>query len=132
VNFELVTKVKTNIAEEYGVNADAIINFINNSSLFSNIISDFKHTNLVFEDEENERDMKLKVKTSKGKVSEVSDGHHKKADVTIYLDLEDALEMVEDYEDVNIFRMLSFAKNVRTEPSHIKREIISKVLKGGF
>ena len=124
--------VKTNVGEEYGVDANAIISFINNNSFFSNIISDFKQTNLVFEDEENERELKLKVKTNRGKISEVKDGHHKKADVTIYLDLEDALEMVEDYEDVSIFRMLRFAKNVRTEPSSVKREVISKVLSGGF
>jgi len=125
--------VDTNIGKEFGMDEEVIVFFINNNKFFTKILSDFDRGNLVFEDKANNRELKLKVDfDSSGKITYLGDGQYNDADVTLYLPLKDALNILSNAKNINPLTLLSFAVNVRTKPANIKQNIINNFLKGKY
>jgi hypothetical protein len=125
--------VKTELAEEFGLNAEAIVYFINGNDFFTNIMADFDTANLVFEDDENARELQLKITLdADGQIIFVEDGLYDDADVTLYLDLMQALNILNNAANINPVNLLVFAADVRTEPEEVKNEVIAKVLRGEY
>lgn len=125
--------VKTELAEEFGLDAEVIVYFINSNNFFTNIMADFDTANLVFEDEENARELQLKIDVDNdGQIILVEDGLYDNADVTLYVDLMQALNILNNAANINPVNLLVFAADVRTDPAEVKNEVISKVLRGEY
>jgi hypothetical protein len=123
--------VKTNVGEEFGIDEEVIVYFINNNDFFNRIMKDFPKANLVVED--TDRELKLRVLIdSSGKVTSLEDGEYSDANVTLFVPLRDALNIFNNAENINPLTLIGFAVNVRTSPQNIKNEIIQKVLRGEY
>ncbi|MBW2974039.1 hypothetical protein KY346_06655 [Candidatus Woesearchaeota archaeon] len=125
--------VKTDAAEEFGLDAEGIVYFINENTFFTKVMSDFGKANLVFDDAENDRELKLKVKLDKnGKIVLLDDGHYSDADITLYVPLIDALNILNNAANINPLNLITFAVHVTTDPPEIKNQVIQNVLKGKY
>ncbi len=125
--------VKTNVGEEFGIDEEMVVYFINSNSFFTKIMKDFPKANIVIEDKDQNRELKLKADIdSNGKIMLLDDGLHTNADVTLYVPLRDALNIFSNAQNINPVTLLGFALNVRTEPQEIKNQVIQKVLSGGY
>lgn len=125
--------VKTNVGEEFGIDEEMVVYFINSNSFFTKIMKDFPKANLVIEDKDNNRELKLKVSVDDvGKITLLEDGEHTDADVTLIVPLRDALNIFNNAENINPITLLSFAVNVKTEPVEIKNQVIQKFLRGEY
>jgi len=124
--------VKTNAGEEFGIDEELVVYFINGNEFFTKILKDFPKANLIIEDKTNERELTFKVLIDNGKIKLLEDGKYSDADVTLIVPLRDALNIFNNAENINPLTLLGFAVNVRTEPAEIKNEVIQKVLKGEY
>ncbi|MBW3022767.1 hypothetical protein KY308_01550 [Candidatus Woesearchaeota archaeon] len=125
--------VKTNAGEEFGIDEEAVVYFINNNEFFTKIMKDFPKANIVIEDSENNRELDLRVKIGiDGRIELLEDGKFSDADVTLKVPLRDALNIFGNAQNINPLTLIGFAANVRTEPSEIKDEVIQKVLRGEY
>ncbi|MBW2986378.1 hypothetical protein KY333_03330 [Candidatus Woesearchaeota archaeon] len=125
--------VKTDAAEEFGIDAEAIVYFINENTFFTKVMSDFNSANLVFDDAENDRELKLKVKLDKnGKIILLDDGHYSDADITLTVPLIDALNILNNAANINPLNLIVFAAHVTTDPPEIKNQVIQNVLRGKY
>ena len=123
--------VKTNAGEEFGIDEEMVVYFINNNVFFGKIMKDFPKGNLVIEDDD--RELKLRVKIDDdGKITSLEDGEYSDADVTLIIPLRDALNIFSNAQNINPLTLLGFAVNVRTDPPELKNEIIQKVLRGEY
>ena len=124
--------VYTTIGDRFGIDEEAVVYMVNNNVFFTKVLSDFSKGNLVFEDKET-GDVKLKIKfDASGKLTYLGDGSYDDADVTLYVPLKTALNIVNNIDKLNPLTLLSFAVSVRTEPANVKQNVISKALKGGY
>ncbi len=124
------TIVQTDAGDEYGINAEAVVYFINNNEFFTKVMSDFDKANLVFEDDEN---LYLKVMLDNdGKITSIDEGEYSNADVTLYIPIMDALNILNNAANINPINLISFAINVRTDPAETKNEVIGNVLRGEY
>jgi uncharacterized lipoprotein NlpE involved in copper resistance len=123
--------VKTDIGEEYGLDAEAIVYFINTNQFFIKIMKDFPNANLVLEDATKNIELKIDIDND-GKITSVEDGLHNNYDVTLYVPLRDALNILNNAANINPITLLKFAVSVRTDPIEVKQEVIDKVLKGEY
>ena len=123
--------VKTNMGEEFGIDEEMIVYFINSNVFFTNIMKDFPKVNLVMEDDDRNLELKATI-GSDGKITLLEDGLHGDADVTIYVPLRDALNIFSNANNINPLTLLSFAVNVRTEPVEIKDQVIRDVIAGKY
>jgi hypothetical protein len=125
--------VQTNIGEEFGINEGMVVYFINNNEFFRKIMEDFPRSNILVEDDENNRELKLKVNVdNEGYITLVEDGEHDNADVTLIIPLTDALNIFGNAQNINPVTLIGFAINVRTDPPEIKNQVIQKVLSGEY
>lgn len=122
--------VLTDAGEEFGLNAEAIVYFINGNPFFTKVMADFSKANLVFEDSGG--NLELKIELDNGKITLVDDGSYTDADVTLYVPLRDALNILNNAANINPINLLTFAASVRTYPVEVKNEVIQKVLKGEY
>ena len=125
--------VQTNVGEEFGIDEEMVVYFINGNEFFRKIMKDFPESNIVVEDDENNRELKLKVDVdSEGYITFVEDGEHSDPDVTLLVPLADALNIFGNAQNINPVTLIGFAINVRTEPPEIKNQVIQKVLRGEY
>jgi hypothetical protein len=123
--------VKTDAGEEFGIDEEMVVYFINSNDFFTNVMKDFPKASLLIEDED--RELKLRVLIDgEGKITLLEDGEYSDADVTLIIPLRDALNIFNNAENINPFTLISFAINVRTEPAEIKNQVIQKVLSGEY
>lgn len=110
-----------------------VVYFINGNAFFGKVLKDFPKSNLVIEDKDNSRELKLRVLIDgDGKVTLLEDGEHSDADVTLRVPLRDALNVFNNAANINPLTLLGFAANVKTEPIGIKNQVIQKFLKGEY
>lgn len=125
--------VKTNAGEEFGIDEDMVVYFINGNSFFTKIMKDFPKANIIIDDKDNGRELKLRVLIDNdGKIKLLEDGEYSNADVTLIVPLRDALNIFNNAANINPITLLGFAMNVKTEPAEIKNEVIQKVLRGEY
>ncbi len=125
--------VKTNVGEEFGINEEAVVYFINNNLFFNKIMKDFPKANIVIEDKENNKELDLKVTIDEnGKIKLLEDGSFGDADITLIAPLRDALNIFGNAQNINPITLIGFAANVRTDPPEIKNEVIQKVINGYY
>jgi hypothetical protein len=125
--------VKTNAGEEFGIDEEAVVYFINNNAFFTKVMKDFPKANIVIEDPENSRELRLRVSISdEGKIVSLEDGRYSDADITLMVPLRDALNIFGNAQNINVITLIAFAANVRTEPPEAKNEVIQKVLRGEY
>ncbi|MBD3313802.1 hypothetical protein GF345_05150 [Candidatus Woesearchaeota archaeon] len=125
--------VKTHAGDEFGIDEEAVVYFINSNDFFTRIMKDFPKANIVIEDSDNGRELDLRVIIDdEGKITLVEDGSFSDADVTLKVPLRDALNIFGNAQNINPMTLIGFAANVQTEPSSIKNEVIQKVLKGEY
>ncbi|MCP3683470.1 MAG: hypothetical protein GY861_12355 [bacterium] len=125
--------VKTNAGEEFGIDEELVVYFINSNEFFSRIMKDFPKANLLIKDNDTGRELKLRVLVnSEGKITLLEDGEYDVVDVTLIIPLRDAVNIFSNAENINPLNLLGFAVNVRTEPVEIKNQIIQKVLRGEY
>ncbi len=123
--------VQTDLAEDFGFDAEAIVYFINLNNFFNNVMSDFDKANLVFEDDSGNLELKIDI-SNDGQIELVDDGLYGNADVTLYVPLKDALNILNNAENINPINLISFAINVRTDPVETKDEVLRKVINGEY
>ncbi len=121
--------VQTDIGWEYGVDAELVVFFVNNNQFFRNVLSDLPQINLVLEDDNN---VELKIAIDDGYITLVDDGQWDDADVTLYMPLRDAVNILTNAANINPANLLSFALSVRTEPEGVKQTVIDRALRGGY
>jgi hypothetical protein len=125
--------VRTNAGDEFGIDEEMVVYFIINNAFFTKIMKDFPKANLLIEDKENNRELKLRVLINNdGKITLLEDGEYDDADVTLIVPLQDALNIFSNAQNINPVTLIAFAINVRTEPADIKNEVIGKVLRGEY
>ncbi|MFC1732515.1 hypothetical protein ACFL6I_19600 [candidate division KSB1 bacterium] len=125
--------VKTNAGEEFGIDEEAVVYFINNNDFFTKIMKDFPKANILIEDPDNDRELDLRVSIDNdGKIELLEDGQHNNADVTLKVPLKDALNIFGNAQNINPITLIAFAANVRTDPPGVKDEVIQKVLRGEY
>jgi len=125
--------VQTDIGEEFGIDEEMVVYFINSNDFFTKIMKEFSKVNIVFEDKNNNRELELRAEIGNdGKITLLEDGRFSDADVTMMLPLRDALNIFSNAQNINPLTLLGFAVNVRTEPASIKNEIIQGVLSGKY
>jgi len=125
--------VKTNVGEEFGIDEEMVVYFINNDDFFKKILSDFPKVNMLIEDEAGGRELKLRVLVDEnGEITSLEDGEYSDADITLVMPLQDALNIFSNAANLNPINLISFAVNVQTIPSEIKNEVIGKVLRGEY
>jgi hypothetical protein len=123
--------VKTNVGEEFGIDEEMVVYFVNSNNFFTKILKDFPKANLLIKD--NDRELKLRVLINEnGKITLLEDGEYNDADVTLIVPLRDALNIFNNAENINPLNLIGFAINVRTEPVDVKNRIIQKVLRGEY
>ena len=123
--------VQTDIAEDFGFDAEAIVYFINSNVFFTKVMSDFDKANLVFEDGSGNLELKIDVDNN-GQIELLDDGFYDDADVTLYVPLNDALNILNNAENINPINLIAFAINVRTNPVEVKDEVLRKVINGEY
>lgn len=125
--------VKTDAGDEFGIDEEMVVYFINNNAFFGKIMKDFPKGNLVIEDTENDRELKLRATIDDdGKITLLEDGEFSDADVTLIIPLRDALNIFSNAQNINPLTLLGFAINVKTDPASIKDDVIQNVLKGEY
>jgi len=125
--------VKTNAGEEFGIDEEMVVYFINSNEFFTKVLKDYPKINLVFEDVDNNRELELKINIGDdGKIELLDDGQHSDADVTITLPLRDALNIFNNAANINPITLIGFAINVQTDPASVKDEVIQNVLQGKY
>ncbi|MBU0535543.1 MAG: hypothetical protein KKE20_01155 [Nanoarchaeota archaeon] len=125
--------VKTNAGEEFGIDEEAVVYFINSNDFFTKIMKDFPKANIVIEDPENNRELDLRVEIDNdGKIELLEDGSFSDADVTLKVPLRDALNIFGNAQNINPLTLIGFAANVQTDPLEVKDEVIKKVLRGEY
>jgi hypothetical protein len=123
--------VKTNVGEEFGIDEEMVVYFVNSNDFFTKILKDFPKANLLIKD--SDRELKLRVLISgDGKITLLEDGEYNDADITLIVPLRDALNIFNNAENINPLNLIGFAVNVKTEPANIKNQIIQKVLRGEY
>jgi hypothetical protein len=123
--------VKTNAGEEFGLDEEMIVYFINNNQFFKNVLKDFPKGNLIFEDTKRNLELKIEI-NNKGEITSVEDGQHSNPSITLIMPLRDALNILSNAENINPITIIGFAINVKTEPKHIKNEVIQRVIRGDY
>jgi len=123
--------VKTNAGDEFGIDEDMIVYFINNNAFFTKVMRDFSKANIVIEDEDRELMVRVDL-DSDGKIISLEDGVFSDADVTLKVPLRDALNIFSNAQNINALTLMAFAVNVKTEPASVKDEVIRKVLRGSI
>ncbi|MFH1637147.1 MAG: hypothetical protein ABIB71_01850 [Candidatus Woesearchaeota archaeon] len=63
-------------------------------------------------------------------ITSLENGLHSDAEVTVYVPLRDALNIFNNAQNINFVNFLMFAINVRTDPAHVKQDVIRKILSG--
>ncbi len=125
--------VKTDAGEEFGIDEEMVVYFINGNVFFGKIMEDFPKGNLVIEDKDNDRELELRVNIDdNGKIILLEDGRYHDADVTLIIPLRDALNIFNNAQNINPLTLLGFAVNVKTDPPEIKNQVIQKVLRGEY
>jgi len=123
--------VKTNAGEEFGIDEEMVVYFINSNEFFSKVMKDFPKTNLLIEDDDRELRLRVQINNA-GKITRLEDGEYGDADVTLIIPLRDALNIFNNAENINPITLIAFAANVKTEPVEIKNQVIQKVLRGEY
>jgi len=121
--------VKTDAGEEFGIDEEMVVYFINSNEFFTKIMKDFPKANLVVEDDDKKLKFKILVDDD-GKITLLDDGEHSDPDVTLLVPLRDALNIFSNAQNINPITLIGFAVNVKTEPIEIKNQVIQKVLRG--
>ena len=125
--------VKTNAGEEFGIDEELVVYFINNNAFFTKIMKDFPAANMIIHDDANNKELKLKAAIgSDGKITSLEDGQHSSPDITLKIPLKDALNIFGNAENLNPLNLLAFAVNVETVPKEVKNEVIQKALRGEY
>lgn len=120
--------VQAKVAEEYGVNASALVTIINSNAFVGNILKDYQKINLKIHDAANNKYINLKVSLNNGKITLVEDGLHGNAGIAFVAPLGATLNIISNVNNINIFNFLGFALAVQTEPPEAKQALIQKVL----
>ena len=128
---EIEEIVDTNIGDEFGIDEEMIVYFINDNAFFRNIMKDFPKANIIIKDEDRELKIKATIDNT-GRITRIQDGEHSSPDVTLIVPLKDALNIFSNAQNINPVTLIGFAINVRTEPPSIKNEVIQKVLRGEY
>lgn len=125
--------VKTNVGEEFGIDEEMVVYFINGNDFFKKILKDFHKINMRIEDSANNRTLELRVIVNElGEIVSLEDGIYDDIGVTLVMPLRDALNIFSNAANLNPFNLISFAINVQTIPQEIKNEVIQKVLRGEY
>ena len=122
--------VKTDIGEQYGIDAELVVYFINNNQFFKNVLKDFPKGNLIAEDDGN-IEVRIEV-NSAGEIILVEDGLHSDPDVTLIVPLMDVLNILNNADNITPANLIQFAINVRTVPEEIKNEVFERILRGEY
>ena len=134
-NFQVLKRyaILRRVLPQFGIEEEMVIYFINENAFFTNVMKDFPKANIVIEDKDNNRKLKLRVKIdAAGKITLLEDGQYNDANVTLKVPLRDALNIFGNAQNINAVTLIGFAVNVRTEPEGIKNEVIRKVLRGEY
>jgi len=121
--------VKTNAGQEFGIDEEMVVYFINSNAFFTKIMKDFPKANLIVEDDDRKLKFKIRV-DDQGKITLLDDGEHSDPDVTLIVPLRDALNIFSNAQNINPITLMGFAVNVKTEPVEIKNQVIQKILRG--
>ncbi len=124
--------VESDVAEEYGLDAEAIVSFLNSNPLFQTLFGGMDKVNFKVEDEVNSRTINLKVDIENGFIVKVRDGLYDNADLGLIMPLDDLMNIINNVENINFGNFLRFAVNIRTEPESMKAELVKKLLEGIF
>ncbi|MFH1455468.1 MAG: hypothetical protein ABIF40_00790 [archaeon] len=119
--------VETNAGLEYGINPEWVVYFLNENEIAVIIFFDYAKINLIIENSDGD-DIELKADLENGQVVKLRDGLHEDAGLSVYIPLQDALNLFSNAANINIGNLIAFALNVRTEPIAAKQEIINKIL----
>lgn len=110
---------------EYGfVDPEWIVWFINSNDFFTFILEDYNEINLVLEDDVN---FNIKADLVDGKIVYIEEGLYEDG-ITIYVPAEDAVNILNNADNINFVNFLIFAAKVRTEPESLKQDVINKIL----
>ncbi|MFH1752379.1 MAG: hypothetical protein ABH821_05590 [archaeon] len=124
--------VYTTIAQEYGIDAEALVVLINNNTFFRFILAEFPQVNLKIDDSYNDRQIQLKILVNEqGFITRVDDGLYENATLTFVSPIDDVLNIIANADNINFFNALKFVINVKTEPPEMKNYLVMKVLRGG-
>jgi len=119
--------VETDAGLEYGINPEWVVYFLNENEIAVMIFSDYDKINLIIENSEGD-DIELKADLENGQVVKLRDGLHDDAGLSVYIPLQDALNLFSNAANINLGNLIAFALNVRTDPAAAKQQIINKVL----
>ncbi len=115
--------VETDVGEEYGINAEAVVSFFNSNPIFVKVMKKYDRVNLRITGDE---DIKLKAKLEDGYIVNVAEGAYSDADFTLTMPLEDALNIFNNADNITIGNILSFIINVKTDPPEKMNELIKE------
>ena len=94
-------------------------------------MADFPKANLVLTDADGNVELKINI-DNQGKITLVDDGLHEEYDVTLYVPLRDALNILNNAANINPITLLKFAVSVTTDPIEVKQQVLEKVLNGEY
>jgi hypothetical protein len=115
---------KTDEGEKYGLNSRAVVYLVNHNSFLKGILSKFSKINFLFERQEFGIEVRLKVEVSGGKVLSVDNGWFTDADVTVYMPLMEALNVLSNVHNIDASNIGFFLKNAQTEPESMKQIVL--------
>mgnify|MGYP003974204907 FL=1 len=127
---EEVEEVKEEIVglvlpEKYGlIDPEWIVWFINSNDFFTYILEDYDRVNLVLEDDVN---FNIKADLVGGEIVHIEEGLHADG-VSVFIPAGDAVEILNNMDNINFVNFLVFAAKVRTEPVEVKQDVINKIL----
>jgi len=117
--------VDLELPEEFGLlDPEWIVWFINSNDFFGFILEDYNEVNLIIESDTN---FNIKADLENGKIVHVEEGLYEDAN-SIIVPYEDAVNILNNAENINFINFLIFAANVRTDPPELKQEVINKIL----
>lgn len=121
--------VETDVGEEYGINAEAVVSFFNGNPIFVKVMKNYDKVNLrITADDE---DINLKARLEDGYIVKVREGSYSDAEFTVIMPLEDALNIFSNADNISIGNILSFIVNVETDPPEKKNELVKEAFKAG-
>jgi hypothetical protein len=106
------------------VEPEWIVYFINSNDFFTMVLEDYSKVNLVLEGSEN---FNMKADLVAGEIVYVEEGLYEDG-VTVYIPKDDAVEILNNVDNINFVNFLVFAAKVHTDPVELKQEVINKVL----
>ena len=121
--------VKTAVPAQYGIDAESLVQAINENTIADKVLREYSNINLLIEDKLSNDEIKLLATFENSKVISVTDGNQSSADFTVIMPKEELLEVVDNLDNLTLKEVLDLAAKVETDPRAVKFELIGKVFK---